>query len=229
MLEPGIAVLLLAFGLGLLHALDADHIAAVSALATEKRGKLRAIRRSLLWAMGHGIMLLLIGAAVLLFGQAIPESLSHWAEVLVGVVLMLIGVMVLRDLKRRGLQLHFHKHEGLPAHAHWHEAGESKNGHSLTHSHRHAPLLVGTLHGAAGSAPLLAILPFSQQQDPWLGMAYLVLFSLGVFLAMLSFGGVLEWLLHRLSQQATRAVHGLQTVIGLASIGLGALVIHGAL
>jgi high-affinity nickel permease len=83
------AVLTLAFGLGLMHALDADHIMAVSGLASARPGRRRALAFCARWAIGHGLSLLSIGAAVLLLGLAIPVSLSAHAESLVGVVLML--------------------------------------------------------------------------------------------------------------------------------------------
>lgn len=227
MLHTGSAILTLAFGLGLLHALDADHIAAVSAMAMGRRSKLAAVSYSALWAIGHSLTLLLVGGAVLLLGQAIPAELSHWAELLVGAVLILIGIGVLRDLRRRGLHFHFHHHDDLPMHAHWHEAGTG--GHTeARHGHRHKPLLVGTLHGAAGSAPLLAVIPISSQQDPWLGMAYLLIFSLGVLVAMLSFGGVLGWMMRRVLERAQRGMRVLQTGIGTGAILLGAWVIHAA-
>jgi len=229
MIESGTAILTLAFGLGLLHALDADHIAAVSALVCKRRGKTAAVYYSLLWAMGHSLTLLLAGGAVLLFGQAIPESMSHWAELFVGAVLILIGLTVFRDLHSRGLHIHFHKHKGMPHHAHWHQVDSGSAGDEERTEHKHTPLLVGTLHGAAGSAPLLAILPISTQHDPWLGMAYLLMFSLGVLMAMLGFGGVLGWLMRRLLGRAQRSMHILQSFIGAASIVLGTWVIHAGL
>lgn len=227
MLESGTAILTLAFGLGLLHALDADHIAAVSALACGKRGRASAIGYSMQWAAGHSLTILLVGTGVYLFGQAIPDSLSAWAERLVGVVLLIIGSVVIWNIRKKDLHLHFHKHEGLPMHAHWHQASGAGNRTTRTHQHNHAPLFVGTLHGVAGSAPLLAIIPFSHQQDPWFGMTYLLIFCLGVFTTMLFFGGVVELLMRRLSRHTTRFFSSVQVIVGGASIGLGAWVIHG--
>lgn len=225
--EPLYALLTMAFGFGLLHALDADHIAAVSGLACGREGEgWCAVRRfSLQWATGHGLMLLLIGVTVLLLGMAIPESLSHLAESLVGVVLLLIGFFVLRDLWQRRLHFRFHHHTDLPQHAHWHEPTTGNPPVATRHSH--APLLVGMMHGTAGSAPLLALFPLAAQHSPWLGMGYLLLFGLGVLLAMLLFGGALGWLLQRLADRAARLVVLLRATVGLYAVAFGGWLLHG--
>ncbi|OOZ40502.1 hypothetical protein BOW53_07530 [Solemya pervernicosa gill symbiont] len=217
-----VAILSLAFGLGLLHALDADHIAAVTGLASqEEGGRRQALRFSLMWALGHGLTLLLVGVAVILLGMAIPAQLSEWAETLVGVVLVVIGIGVLLDIRRENVHLHFHRHDsGLP-HAHWHHHTPGREHRASHHRHRHTPVLVGVLHGAAGSAPLLALLPMTQQQDPWLAMGYLLLFGVGVLASMLLFGGFVEHLFNHLKRRARRLLYLLRSVVGLFSIGLG--------
>jgi nickel/cobalt exporter len=230
--QGGVALLAMAFGLGSLHALDADHIAAVSGLACRKEsGRYRVLRFALQWASGHGLMLMLIGGAVLLLGAAIPVALSHWAESLVGVVLVVIGVGVLRDLHRQRLHLQFHHHEGLPGHAHWQHPHPTSSGAVATGSprHTHRPLLVGVIHGTAGSAPLLALLPLTVQQSPWVGMGYLLVFGFGVFVAMSLFGGLLGWLMRRLLRHTQRAVNGLWLLVGGGSTVYGGWLLYGAI
>lgn len=217
------AILSLAFGLGMLHALDADHIMAVSGLASRRpslRGSLRFCTR---WAMGHGLVLLVIGGAVLLLGMAIPESLSTLAELLVGVVLIVIGAWVLWDLLKQRAHLHFHTHDHLPQHAHWHShAANNKEHHTDTHKHEHRAVLVGVLHGTAGSAPLLALLPLSAMNNsPWQGMFYLILFASGVLVSMLIFGGLLGGTFHWLARWGTRSIQVLRSSVALSSLGFG--------
>ena len=114
------AILALAFGLGMLHALDADHIAAVANLAGHGPSRRHALLAGGLWALGHGLSLLLLGAAVLLLGMAIPERFTALAEHLIALVLIGIGLWVLWDLYRRRVHLHFHSHDGLLQHGHLH-------------------------------------------------------------------------------------------------------------
>jgi sulfite exporter TauE/SafE len=222
------AVLSLAFGLGLLHALDADHIVAVSGLASTRPGLRASLRFCTRWAAGHGLSLLLIGGAVLLLGMAIPTTLSAVAEDLVGVVLILIGAWVLYDLFRRRAHLHFHRHDELPQHAHWHVHKHDGHHAQDEHRHGHGAVMVGVLHGTAGSAPLLALLPLAKLGSPWIGLAYLLLFGLGVLASMLVFGGLLGGVFSWLSHWGDLIVRRVRMTVALGSIGFGGYLLQGA-
>lgn len=226
------SVLSLAFGLGLVHALDADHVAAVAGFAGMRGGRAAAVRYALKWALGHGGTLLVIGAAAYGLGLAIGPRASALAEQAVGLILALIGIGVLYRLRRERLHAHFHAHDGRDPHLHWHAhaAGRDSARDSRESPHRHhahAPVLVGLVHGLAGSAPLLALLPVTRY-GAWMGVSWLLLFSLGVLLAMLAFGGVLGVLTSRLARRSERALTGLRAAIGVAALGLsGVLLIAG--
>ncbi len=222
-------MLSLAFGLGMLHALDADHIAAVTGLSGRKATLADSVRFCTRWAMGHGASLLVIGGAVLLLGMGIPERLSAFAESLVGVVLISIGLWIGWDLWRNRAHLHFHRHDDMPEHAHWHKhSKQSPQAHvGDPHRHSHSAVMVGMLHGTAGSAPLLALLPLAGKTSPWLGMSYLLLFGIGVLLAMLAFGGLLGGVFRLLSRLGNRLIIGLRALVGAGSIAFGGYLLHG--
>lgn len=223
-ISASLSVLSLAFGLGMLHALDADHIMAVSGLAARRPGLRSSLRFCARWALGHGAILLVIGSAVLLLGMAIPETLSNIAELLVGAILIAIGGWVLWDLSRRRAHLHFHRHDQLPQHAHWHtHQAHHRDAHAGDpHQHGHSAVLVGILHGTAGSAPLLALLPLSAMgHSPWQGLAYLLLFGSGVIVSMLMFGGLLGGAFHWLARWGQQGVRLLRSTVALSSIGFG--------
>ena len=216
------SLLFLAFGLGMLHALDADHVIAVSGMSSHKAEKKNSIVFCARWALGHGLALLSIGVAVLFLGMAIPEQLSQQAENLVGLVLIVIGAYVMIDIIRQKAHLHFHSHDDMTQHAHWHSHQHSSKQHQEDrHQHSHAPIFVGVLHGIAGSAPLLALLPLSQMNSPWLGISYLLLFGLGVFLSMLLFGGLLGQVFRWLQRWGNQFIHGLRMSVSLISIAYG--------
>jgi len=231
-----VAVLFLGFGLGLVHALDADHVMAVSALASVRPRLSHCFGFALRWALGHSAMLLLLGGSALALGVALPPSLCEIAERVVGAVMLGLGAWVGIDLLRRRGHIHFHRHAGLLPHAHWHTHGyapphpgsEGRSGlhgyadpdcarRSGLHGHEHGAVLVGALHGAAGSAPLLAVLPAVAQQSALVGIAYLLVFALGLVLAMLLFSGVLGGVAARLAH--TRHAGAGELLRGVSSLG----------
>lgn len=214
--------------LGALHALDADHVLAVSALGAEHDRGARSY--SLHWALGHGGAVLVAGLCVLGLGTAVPTGLSGMAEALVGLVLVMLGLQVLRRLRierRRATpgHMHWHMHDGLPLHPHWHTHAPTLHQHETArkpHAHRHhRAVMVGVLHGTAGSAPLLALLPATQLGSPAWGLAYLLLFCLGVVAGMGVFGRLLGGALRGLGRRDVRLARGLRAGLAGASLGLG--------
>ena len=230
----GWTIFLLAFGTGIVHALDADHIMAVTAIASKKLGMKAIVQLCLKWSLGHGAVLFIIGGTIFIFGLNIPHEFSQYAEKGVALILIVIGGWILRDLYKSHAHVHFHHHAGLTNHAHWHidELNEKRvtqnstkihygvSDNNIEHKHDHKAVMVGMLHGFAGLAPLLVIIPMANQ-PVWLGLIYLFIFSLGIFLSMLIFGGVLGKLLERLQGYGVVSINLVRGLIGLASIGLG--------
>jgi len=215
-MDPELFALLgLGFLLGMMHALDADHVMAVSALSVGRPSLGRTLKFSANWAIGHAGVLLFSGVMLFGLGVAIPESLQRLAEVAVGVLLIGLGLWCFWGLRKRRLTIEKHRH-GEVVHRHWHRAGdESGRGHG---KEGHAPILVGVLHGLAGSAPALALIPAVAQGQLLPALGYLLLFSLGVMASMLTFG--LGWgsLLNRLSP---RALAWSQQLVASSSIAVG--------
>lgn len=217
-----IVILLLAFPVGMIHALDADHIAAVTGMIDKKSGVGNSIRFCLNWAMGHSVTLLFIGALIFLFSINIPDSVAAYAEFFVGVLLLMIGIGIAIEFFRKDVHLHFHKHDDKPVHAHWHtHQGDVKN----DHSHQHKAVLVGILHGAAGYAPLIAIIPFTLNDSPWFALLYFLVFGLGVFISMLIVGGVIGILLKDITNRSTRVMNVFRAIISTVAVSVGSILI----
>jgi len=209
-----IGILTLGAGLGLIHAFDADHVAAVSSLAGRKGRPWAGPSYALRWAVGHGAALLIIGALTLLVGIRLPDWIFASAEKAVGVILVGVGASILCSLWRRGVRLRPHRHDGVE-HAHLVAAETEPEG-----GHDHAPMLVGVVHGLAGSAPALAMIP-AARSEPLVGLLYLAVFSLGVSAGMITVGLLLGRLQHFLSR-ARAGLHELgQLVLGVAATVLG--------
>lgn len=184
MTSPAGSILVLGFGMGLLHALDPDHLLTVANLTGMRSRWQAAVHYCAHWALGHGGALFAVGGAVLLLGTALPLTLSRVAEHVVGLVLVLMGGFILWRLvcSRR-------HHEPSPP---VHPQPPGRPG---------AALIMGLLHGTAGSAPLLALAPLPALHDPMLGMTYLLVFACGVLTAMLGVGAVLGLGLHQVHRR----------------------------
>lgn len=216
--------LMLAFGLGLVHALDADHVMAMSVFSTGRAGAWRGVRAGLRWALGHGAIVLGAGVLVLLLGRALPVDLASWADRGVGGLMIALGAYVFFELARRRSHLHFHAHDGLVPHAHWH----SHDSESPAHRHEHGALMVGALHGLAGSAPILAVLP-AAARSPMLGLAYLLVFGFAVALAMALVSGLLGHLTARLSRpHHETGLSALRAISATGSITVGVWLVWAA-
>jgi hypothetical protein len=210
-------LLLLVLGManGLLHALDADHILAVSAVAFEGDSRRRnVLRTSACWALGHGGALALLVTLAVGFEWAIPELVSTTAELLVGVILMAVGSSILWQLWRGRIRISHHRHEGLPSHLHLHD-------HRHLHRSDHRPVLVGVVHGVAGSAPLLAVLPLIIKSQLVFASLYILLFSASVAVMMCLFGGMLGSLVNTLGNRFRHGVLLLQSLLGIQAFAFG--------
>lgn len=211
-------ILLSAIGLGLAHALDADHVMAVTGLFSGAPGFKTRLAFSMRWAIGHGMALCTIASLVIFFKASIPFKLSEVAESLVGLVLVLIGAGVFWQIFRSPVKLSIHQHGDYPAHIHWHDKQQPQY-------HGHTATLVGMLHGMAGSAPFLVLVPISDMGATQ-AYGYVVIFSLGVVLSMLIFGGLLGkgyTLIGRLSE---RLITMTRIVVATVSIGFGTRLLY---
>jgi ABC-type nickel/cobalt efflux system permease component RcnA len=220
----------LGFVLGLRHALDPDHVAAMSTLISQERGVLRSCLRGTVWGIGHTTALLVAGVAVLAFKLQIPPAIERGTEVLVALVLIGLGGHVLfRTLGAIRLHRHHHTHGGT-AHSHVHvhigDGGE--------HRHRHLwrtvpqPLLMGLLHGLAGSGALI-LLVLATLPSPTAAILYVLVFGLGSTAGMLVLSGLIG-VPFALAVGGSRPVAAaLQAVVGAATILVGALMLRSVL
>lgn len=172
--------------LGARHALDADHVVAVTTIVSRTRSLRHAAVVGLLWGLGHTLTLLVAGLAALALGVALPVEITRSFEGIVGGMLILLGLLTLREYRRKHVHLHTHRHGGQEhLHFHAHPHGQS------SHTHIHPewvgfrpmgvgfrPMVVGMVHGLAGSAALL-VLAVGGMPSPPAAMAFIGAFGLG--------------------------------------------------
>jgi ABC-type nickel/cobalt efflux system permease component RcnA len=225
-----IAALGLGFLLGVRHALDADHVAAVSTFVSQDRSVLRSCLRGTFWGIGHTAALLAAGVAVVAFKLQISPALEQGIERLVGLVLVLLGGHVLlRTLGAVSLHRHEHSHGGAP-HSHVHVHVGDADEHRHFHPWRGAPqpLLMGLLHGLAGSGALI-LLVLTTMPSPAAAVLYILVFGVGSTAGMLVLSGLIG-VPFALTTGGSRALTtALQLIVGASSILVGLLMLRDVL
>lgn len=225
-----LSILVLGFLVGLQHAMEADHLAAVASLATRSRGLLDTVRQGAVWGVGHTLTLFVFGGAVLLADRMIPEKLASGLEFAVGVMLILLGGDVLRRVIRERVHFHAHQH-GRKEHFHAHSHREAGDHAKDPHHHTHAKklplraLFVGMMHGMAGSAALI-VLALGTVDSVWQGLVYIAIFGFGSVVGMAIVGAVISLPLRYSPRGLTWVHNGLKTAIGVFTIGLGGYILY---
>ncbi len=203
--------------LGMRHALEPDHLAAVSTLVTGERSSAKAAWLGACWGLGHTFSLVTAGAVLVVLRAEMPAAASDAFEFCVSVMLVGLGLRAIYRAARQGREgpAHVHQHgrlvhvhPGVPAHVHigrW------------TLARR--PLLVGAVHGLAGSGALtalvLATLPSTAAR-----LTYMALFGLGSTVGMAALSGILGWPLGQLARHHAIA-RGVSLTVGCLSTVLG--------
>jgi cytochrome c biogenesis protein CcdA len=223
-------VLGLGFLLGMQHALEADHIAAVSSIAARRTDVRDIVKHGLTWGLGHTLTLFVFAGVAILLGHAIPESMARPLETAVGIMLVGLGAHVLWRLWRDRVHFHQHGHGDGTTHIHLHShaneaAPHRRNAHQHQHGFRWRSLLVGLMHGMAGSAALL-ILAVSQVANPVSGILYVLLFGIGSMLGMGALSVVIAVPLAVSARWLTWANRTLQGGVGVITVAIGAMTIY---
>ncbi len=224
------SLLALGFLLGLKHALDADHVAAIASLATRSRGLRSTMRVAGAWGVGHASVLVVFGAILVVLGTTLPVEVARWLEAAVGAMLVLLGIDVLRRLRGKQIHAHVHEHEGQVRHAHVHIHEEGRAGHAHGHAGALLPraLLVGCVHGLAGTAGLV-LLAVPTMESGSRAIAYLVVFGAGTILGMMLFSVLISVPLTMTVKRLRWLAGTLEAVVGAVNILLGAWIAYQSL
>ena len=187
-----------AFTLGAAHALEVDHMVAVTAFVGGNPRLGAAASFGVRWGIGHAVAVLIAGALLAWSRLTVPVPVQRWAEMAVGVALIGVGLWAFRNARR--LHLHSPEHHGDHAHLHTHTAGAEPHQHTHTPAspvpqphavrHEHSPgsahlsTMVGAVHGLSGTAPVVALIPVTLMPSLGAALGYLLAFGSGTTIGM---------------------------------------------
>jgi ABC-type nickel/cobalt efflux system permease component RcnA len=181
-----LSIVALGFVLGIKHAIEPDHVIAVSTIASQSKKLFRSSLAGVFWGIGHTATLFIVGIILIVMKDKIPEKWAMSLEFLVGIMLVYLGITTLRSFKNK----HVHKteHDG-EEHKHFHS--HKPNGeHEHTHQHNNVDyfrsMLIGLVHGLAGSGAMV-LLTMSTVKSVWEGAIYILVFGAGTVIGMLFF------------------------------------------
>jgi hypothetical protein len=237
------AIVLLGFFLGMQHATDPDHVVAVTTIVSRERTLLHATLIGALWGLGHTLTILAVGSAIILFKLTIPPRIGLSMELSVGLMLILLGVLNLTGILRRAIEWITIRRLGSGAHSHFlfgrrmvhthDEDGESTLMDSfsilgwapqwwkkLGLFHVVRPLVVGILHGLAGSAAVALLVLTTISRTSW-AVGYLLIFGLGTVAGMMLITAAIALPFAYSMQHFVRLNSGLAMASGLLSVAFG--------
>lgn len=214
-----LTMLALGFLLGIQHAFNADHVVAVSTLVTKNRSLRKSSSLGIFWGIGHTTTLLAAGLAILTLKLTIPGKVALAMEFVVGAMLVFLGSIVLKEVIANRIHLHSHSH-GEECHLHLHSHVEEE-----AHAHEHLKpefrsLLVGMVHGMAGSAALM-LLVLTAAPSIASGVSYILLFGTGSIVGMMLISALISLPFIVTAKKLEHMNEKIRAGAGLISIGLG--------
>jgi len=217
-----ISLLSVGFVFGMRHALEADHLAAVASLATGSTSIQQTIKQGAVWGLGHTITLFIFASIALLVDSIIPKNYAAALEAGVGFMLLLLGLDVLRRLRLDNQQAIRHPKIKISKQ---HQVPHQRLFEQSTNKFPKRALLVGFMHGLAGSAALL-ILTIQHINTPILSLLYIALFGLGSILGMTLLSCVIAVPLYFSAGRMILINNQIHLIISLVTMTIGSLIVY---
>jgi high-affinity nickel-transport protein len=243
-----LTVVMLGFFLGMRHATDPDHVIAVTTIVSRQSTIRSAMLIGAAWGVGHTVTIFLVGGTIILFDLVIPPRLGLAMELAVGLMLVLLGILNLTGVMgwvQDGLAMsgdphaHGHRH-GDYFHSHLHGHGPGRHGHREDQTPQAwldqrlawlelyqviRPLVVGVVHGLAGSAAVVLLVLTTIPNPAW-ATVYLLLFGVGTIAGMMLITAAIGAPFAYTATHLVRFNRYLGVASGLLSLGFGLFLVY---
>ncbi len=242
-----LSILAVGFFLGMRHATDPDHVIAVTTIVSNQRNRMRAALIGAFWGVGHTLTIFVVGAGIILFNLVIPVRVGLSMELSVAVMLILLGLWNIAGFVRAipAGSAPDHGAETV-VHSHPHSHGDYVHNHVHAHQHEsnHAPLdwmdrvfgkvslyqylrplVVGIVHGLAGSAAVALLVLTTIRNVHW-AVAYLLVFGVGTIAGMMLITMSIASAFTMMGRGRQKFSRRLALASGLLSLGFGLFVAY---
>jgi ABC-type nickel/cobalt efflux system permease component RcnA len=245
------SILAVGFFLGMRHATDPDHVIAVTTIVSNQRNNMKAALIGASWGVGHTLTIFVVGAAIILFNIVIPARVGLSMELCVAVMLIILGLVNVAGFLRSMPTKSTHHDDEAVVHSHPHSHGDYIHNHPHTHqpdAHPHLPnqtplawldrvfgrvgvyqylrpLIVGIVHGLAGSAAVALLVLTTIRNVHW-AIAYLLIFGVGTIAGMMLITMSMASAFALVGKGRQKLSHRLAFASGLLSLGFGLLVAY---
>jgi ABC-type nickel/cobalt efflux system permease component RcnA len=245
-----LSIIVVGFFLGMRHATDPDHVIAVTTIVSRQRNLLKAALTGIVWGIGHTLTIFVVGSAIILFDVVIPARIGLSMEFSVGLMLIVLGAMNIASFVRTARTIAPAQEESDVIHSHAHSHGDYVHSHAHghtpeAHSHSHQtprtwldrmfgriglyqqlrPLVVGIVHGLAGSAAV-ALLILTTIRNPRWAMVYLLVFGAGTAGGMMLITMSIASAFNFFGGKNEKFSHWLGLASGLVSLAFGVLLAY---
>jgi len=247
-----LSIIVLGFLLGMRHATDPDHVIAVSTIVSSRRSIKQAAMIGGVWGIGHTLTILLVGGGIILFGWVIPARIGLSMEFSVGLMLILLGILNLTGILEWISNGFSPAHQDGSSGA---LNSQPRSRFDITHPHLHSPeththgptqmpaswlgrhfgrlglynvlrpLVVGLVHGLAGSAAV-ALLVLTTIRDPKWAVAYLLLFGVGTIAGMILITSAMGVPFAYAEKHLSQMSKAIRIASGLISVGFGLFIVY---
>ena len=244
------SVLLLGLLMGMRHAIESDHVAAVASIAAQQTGKRHAVKLGIVWGSGHALALFSVCVVFIAFDWGAPDTFSGWLELAVGFMLVWLGIDLIYRVVRERIHFHRHQHGAQVSHLHLHAHRSApshaaqqypvdglgrEHDHNLNHNlahhpHRHHGNLslrafgIGLMHGMAGSAALV-VLALGSVQSFGQALVYMALFAVGSIAGMAALSLTITLPFYFSARTMTWGYNTLQCAVGGWTLVMGSMIV----
>ncbi|MDC3417755.1 sulfite exporter TauE/SafE family protein [Aquibacillus salsiterrae] len=217
-----LSVLVVGFILGIKGGMEPDHVVAVSTIASQSKKLSKASLAGVFWGIGHTTTLFIVGFVLIMMKGQITDTWALSLEFVVGIMMVYLGLTNITSIRKEKVHAHTHYHDGK-VHSHFY-SDKNKESHDYKHVSYRKSLIIGLIHGLAGSAAMV-LLTIASVDTLWQGAIYLIIYGVGTMFGMFLVTSFIS-IPFVLSVKKVKINHFIIRLAGVASLAYGLVIMY---